>query len=99
MKKKLLFIALMVAFISVLVFAAQINGVNWSWGGGDIITASSTDGKPHELTLAITVTNRGYSSCTNWDIQVPESKSVTWNVKQKIGANATIDGVSVVGCK
>jgi hypothetical protein len=100
MKKKILFGVLVFVFISVLVFAGQIAGVSWNWTGGDSITAKSTDGKKHVLSLGITITNKGYSSCVPVDIDVPANgKEVKWDVKQKIGSSATIDGISVTGCK
>jgi hypothetical protein len=101
MKKKILFGVLVFVFISVLVFAGQIAGVSWNWNtGSDSITAKSTDGQKHVLSLAVTITNKGYSSCVNVDIDLSANgREVTWNVKQKIGSGATIDGVSVTGCK
>jgi len=102
MNKKMLVLGIaliMLCMAAAIVFAGQINGVEWSWSGGDVITARSTDKIAHVLYLAVTVTNRGYTSCVNADISVPASGRATWDVKQKIGSGATIDGVSVTDCK
>ncbi|MDR2808577.1 MAG: hypothetical protein LBB43_06170 [Spirochaetaceae bacterium] len=104
MRKRMLFSVLIVTYnISALVFAVPTDGVAWSWNGGDTITAKSTDGKEHLLEVAITVTNKGHTSCVNTDIKVPaksnDKNPAIWDVKDKIGKNATIDSVSVTGCK
>jgi hypothetical protein len=48
MRKRILFSVLIFTCISAFVFAVPTIGVDWSWSG-DTITATSTDGKAHEL--------------------------------------------------
>ena len=102
MNKKVFFsIVLVILIVSVSVVYAQVKteGVYWSWSGGDIITARSTDGKPHTLSLAVTISQSGHEACFYPDIDVKTRGDSTWDVKQKVSKNAIITGVSVVACK
>jgi hypothetical protein len=102
MNKKIFGIALvLLALAAVGIVFAQIRteGVSWSWSGGDTITATSTDRKAHILSLAVTISQSGHEACMYPDIDVPAKGTGTWNVKQKVGASASIIGVSVTNCK
>jgi hypothetical protein len=99
MKKKLIVVGLLLALASAVIFAESVAGkVVWTWGG-DTIVATSIDQKDHTLELAITVSNRGYESCVNADIDVSARNGGTWNVKDKVGRNASIVSVSTNGCR
>ena len=102
MNKKVCFgivLAILIVCAGVVYAQVKTEGVYWSWSGGDIITARSTDGKAHTLSLAVTISQSGYEACFYPDIDVKARGDSTWNVKQKVSQNAIIIGVSVVACK